>query len=184
MDGVSCLGKSLLVATSLAPVCGAFAVNRLSNLGDTPWYKDEWFWGWSIAGIGLVATTYFFLMWCQQHLKNTQIHTKAVKPTDKDVLAFLLAYLLPLFGADTLAFNKPIIAGYISALVFLVVYHSGSFHFNPMLALSGFHFYDIETDTGYGAMLISKRSHVVQERDLVVVKITDFLLLELPVKED
>jgi hypothetical protein len=180
---VSCFGKILLVATSLAPVCGAFAVNRISSLESGQWLHDGWFWAWTIAGIGLLICTWLFLLWCSLHLKHTSIQAKSIKPTDKDVLAFLLAYLLPLFGADSLAFSKPIIAIYISALIFLAVYHSNSFHFNPMLALNGYHFYDVETDTGFSAMLISKRSHVLQEQDMIVVKITDFLLLEVDPSE-
>ncbi len=176
---VSWIGKSLLVATSLAPVCGAFAVTRLSELDGGIWYRDFDFWKWTGIAFGLVAITYGFLRWCQEHLKNSMVRTQTIKPTDKDVLAFLLAYLLPLLGQDSLSFHKPIIAVYVILLISVAVYHSNSYHFNPMLSLFGFHFYEIQTTDGYSAMLISRRAHVLQEQGVIVVKITDFLLLEI-----
>jgi hypothetical protein len=101
---VSWVGKLLLVATSLAPVCGAFAIGRLSDLSPGhKWYQDTLFWSWTVTAFGLVALTCLFLIWCRIHLKRTAITTTSIKPTDKDVLAFLLAYLLPLLGAKTLA---------------------------------------------------------------------------------
>lgn len=175
---VSCIGKVLLVATSLAPVCGAFAINRIGVSGVT-WYEDWQFWTWTGIAVWLIALTYAFLQWCQSRLKSTSIHSTTIKPTDKDVLAFLLAYLLPLLGEESLAINRPIVAVYVFALISIAVYHSNAYHFNPMLSLVGFHFYEIQTPDGFSAMLLSRRSHVVQEKDIVVVRITDFLLLEL-----
>ncbi len=174
---VSCAGKLVLVATSLAPVCGAFAVIRINDLGGTAWLRDWYFWMWVVTALLLLSGARFFLWWCQTRIKHTSIETQVVKPTDKDVLAFLMAYLLPLLGKDAIAFGKPIIATYIYALIFLAIYHSNSFHFNPLLSMLGFHFYEIQTVPGYSAILLSRNVHPMQNQHLVVVRITPFVFL-------
>jgi hypothetical protein len=175
---VSRFGKFLLVATALAPICGAFAVNRVGIEGRSA-VRDLYFWLWLGVAVVLVLSTVFFLRWCNKHLKHTSIRTTTIKPTDKDVLAFLLAYLLPLLGEKVLAFDaKPIVSFYVFGLIFVSVYHSNSYHFNPMLALLGFHFYEIECDDGLSAMLISKRTHMVNAQAVTICRITDYLFLE------
>ena len=176
---VNSFGKSLLVATSLAPICGAFAVNRIGELNYAAFY-DLAFWCWLVGAFGLLFLTYLFFAWCKHRLKHTEISTTKIKPTDKDVLAFLLAYLLPLLGKDVLAFEaKPVVSVYVFSLIFISVYHSNSFHFNPMLSFLGYHFYEIECADGMTAMLISKRTHLVHAQQITICRISDYLLLDV-----
>lgn len=174
---VSRIGKLVFVATSLAPVCGAFAIIRISDLGILQSLCDFYVWMWIAVGLALLAGAYRFLNWCQKNIKHTNVETLTVKPTDKDVLAFLMAYLLPLLGNDAIAFGKPILSFYVYALIFLAIYHSNSFHFNPMLSMLGWHFYEIQTKPGYSAILLSTTNHPMQIDDIVVVRLTPFLLL-------
>lgn len=176
---VSVFGRALLVATSLAPILGAFAIQRLSHVGGWKAMGDKWFWLWTVAGAVLVLATYGFLVWCQRHLQSIPVETESVTLTDKDVLAFLLAYLLPLLGKDTLVFDDPWVSIYVYGLIFVAVFHSSSYHFNPMLSIFGWHFYDIELAGGYSALLVSRACHTTQQNRIVIVKLTDFLLLEI-----
>ncbi len=175
---VSCIGRILLVATSLAPVCGAFAVNRFAELG-TGVKKDWIFWSWIGSAFLLTCLTGYFLYWCKGHLPRVTITTKAIKPTDKDILAFLLTYLLPLLGQKSLAFESPIISAYILILIFVAVFHSNAYHFNPMLAFFGYHFYEVECKDGLTAMLISKQTHLEGDASITIGRISPYLFLEV-----
>ena len=91
--------KVLLVSTSLSPILGAVAVNQYT-LG-----KPLFVWlPWLLAALLLVFICWGLLHYAaraaQKHtLKITQFDDK-----DKEVLAFLLAYLLPFAAAkDMLA---------------------------------------------------------------------------------
>ncbi|RTY33552.1 hypothetical protein EKD00_09285 [Chlorobium phaeovibrioides] len=76
---------------------------------------------------------------------------------DKDVLAFLLAYLLPFLSSKSMDFQGQWLTGaYIILIIFLVVSHTGAFHFNPVMALLGYHFYGIKTKDGVSQLLICR----------------------------
>lgn len=93
------LAKFLLISTSLSPVLGAVAVNQYSL--DKP--PSAWL-PWLVAALLLIFICWGLLRYAagaaQKHtLKITQFEDK-----DKEVLAFLLAYLLPFAAAkDMLA---------------------------------------------------------------------------------
>jgi len=144
--------KLLLVATSLSPVLGAVAVNQFA-LGK-PW--TDWL-PWLAVGLLLV-----FICWALlRHLAATaqsQLLTLAqFENNDKEVLAFLLTYLLPFVSAKDMAFQGQWLTGaYIFAVIFMVIAHAGAFHFNPVMGLLGYHFYGIKNGDGVSLLLISK----------------------------
>jgi hypothetical protein len=106
--------------------------------------------------------------------------TKA-KNSDKEVLTFLIAYLLPIltehkflfkdFGITTLA---------ILVLLSISVYHGNAFDFNPLLGMCGYHFYEIEGADSLPYLLISRRSLKKPTGQVTVVQLFDytFLLVE------
>lgn len=144
--------KFLLVSTSLAPVLGAVAVNQIAH--HKPWLS----WGsWLVAALLLV-----FLCWAMLHYaaNNAQKHdfkVKAFEQNDKEVLAFLLAYLLPFISKENMAFTGEWLTGaYVLGIIFLVIAHAGAFHFNPVMGLLGYHFYGVKGENGVSHLLISK----------------------------
>lgn len=143
--------KALLVSTSLSPILGAVAVNQYTLgkplFGWLPWL--------------MVALLLVFICWgvlryatraAQKHaLKITQFEDK-----DKEVLAFLLAYLLPFAAAkDMLADVHWLTGVYVFGIILLVFTHARAFHFNPMLGLLGYHFYSLKDGDGMSVLLIS-----------------------------
>lgn len=146
--------KFLLVATSLSPVLGAVAVNQFA-LG-RPWLS----WApWLAVAVLLVLVCWLLL---QYAAKNAQKHTLTIKEfesNDKEVLAFLLAYLLPFISSKDMAFEGQWLTGaYILAIIFLVIAHAGAFHFNPVMGLVfNYHFYGIKDSEGISCLLISKK---------------------------
>lgn len=144
--------KFLLVATSLSPLLGAVAVNQFS-LGE-PAVR----WGSWIA----VALLLVFLCWAllQYAIKNAQLHTFEIKEferNDKEVMAFLITYLLPFLSKEKMGFAGDWMTGaYVLVIIFLVIAHAGAFHFNPVMGLLGYHFYAVKNKDGVSTLLISK----------------------------
>ncbi len=144
--------KFLLVSTSLAPVLGAVAVNQFAR-------HEHWSrWGaWLGAGLLLVSLCWAMLRYAAKNSQKDLFHIKEFERNDKEVLAFLLAYLLPFVSAQNMAFTgEPLTGAYILGIIFLVFAHSGAFHFNPVMGLLGYHFYAVKSGDGVSHLLISK----------------------------
>ena len=92
------------------------------------------------------------------------------------MFAFLLAYILPFLRAD-----MDILATlYVMVLVVLALVHSGTYHFNPIMAMFQYHFYSVETAEGESRLLISKhRVKQVTEKSVQVpvVRLTSDVVL-------
>jgi len=146
------LAKFLLVATSLSPILGAVAVNQFS-LGKS-W--SSWF-PWLAAAILLVLICWLLLQYAAKNAQKHLFRIAQFESSDKEVLAFLLAYLLPFISAKDMAFEGQWMTGaYILAIIFLVIAHAGAFHFNPVMGLLGYHFYGVKSNEGMSQLLISK----------------------------
>jgi putative Mn2+ efflux pump MntP len=149
---LSSLAKFLLVSTSLAPVLGAVAVNQIAR-------HEHWTrWaGWLGAALLLVLLCWAMLRYAAQNSQTHLFHVKEFERNDKEVLAFLLAYLLPFVSSENMAFTgEPLTGAYILGVMLLVFAHAGAFHFNPVMGLFGYHFYAAKNGDGVSHLLISK----------------------------
>jgi hypothetical protein len=144
--------KFLLVSTSLSPLLGAVAVNKFAH--GEPAVQ----WGAWVA----VALLLVFLCWAllQYAAKNSQRHLYRIKEferSDKEVLAFLVTYLLPFLSTEKMGFTGGWLTGtYVLVIIFLVIAHAGAFHFNPVMGLLGYHFYGVKNTDGVSHLLISR----------------------------
>jgi len=146
------LARFLLVSTSLAPILGAVAVNQFAR--DEPWTRWAW---WLVAAVLLVALCWAMLRYAARHAQKHQFGIKEFERNDQEVLAFLLAYLLPFVSAENMSFTGEWLTGaYILGIIFLVIAHAGALHFNPVMGLLGYHFYAVRNQEGVSQLLISK----------------------------
>lgn len=172
---LSKIAKLLLVASSLAPVLAAFAVKELADgkeLSDT--------WPWFLVAVLLPVICFLVILYAKTNLERQTLKIIKIKNTDKDVLAYLLAYLLPLLAGDAMDFRDNLVAPiFIFAIIFLAVYHSNAFHFNPLLALAGFHFYEVVCDDEMTYLLVTDRAIRKQKGESTVVQMADYIFLEI-----
>jgi len=173
---MSQIAKLLLVATSLAPALGAFALIE--------WQKGRLLNAVCllVAGILLVAVCCLLILYVRRNVERQHLEITAVESTDKDSLAFLIAYLFPLFTGKFPNISEReywLLTVYVFAIMGLTVYHSNAFHFNPILALFGYHFYQITADKGMKYLLIAREVVRVQNPDIEVVKLSDYVYLEV-----
>ena len=145
------LAKFLLVASSLAPALGAVAVINGRS--------DDWM-SWAVplgAAVVLVGFCWGMLAYAAANAERHRFEIEEFERTDQEVLAFLLAYLLPFISTEGAAFTKHWLVGaYILAMIMLVIAHVGAFHFNPVMWLLGYHFYAVKDRNGISQVLISR----------------------------
>jgi hypothetical protein len=101
------------------------------------------------------------------------------KTSDREVIGFLLAYVLPLALTGSVA-AKP--DGwsllYLVVLFGAVVWGTHAYDFNPLLGLIGYHFYEVEVEGGITYVVISKRTIVDVQQVTEVVQLTEYVLLD------
>ena len=142
----------LLGATALAPMLGAIAINQISQ--GMSW--EHWA-PWLSTAVGSALVCWLLL----EHLRSSgERHTFSIhefEDKDKEVVAFLLTYLLPFMASKKLEFEGEWLTGtYILAIILITIVHAGAFHFNPVMGLF-FHFYAVKDKTGVSTLLISRR---------------------------
>src|SRR6185437_12080657 len=128
---LNAFAKFLLMGTSLAPVLGAVAVNLIAH-GER-W--QSWV-GWLSSALLLVVLCWLLLRYSANNGQEQLFHIKEFERNDKEVLAFLLAYLLPFVSSKDIAFTGEWLTdAYIFGIILLVFTHAGAFHFNPVMGL-------------------------------------------------
>lgn len=170
--------KFLLVATSLAPILGAVAVSQFSNgKGWQSWMP------WLATAVLLVLLCWLLLRYASEKMQTTNYKVSEFEKNDKEVLAFLLAYLFPFVSVDNMTFDGHWLTGmYVLLIIFVVVAHAGAFHFNPLMGLMGYHFYGVKTEDGVSQLLISKEELRRTNKNLTAVKLARNIYLQIRTK--
>jgi hypothetical protein len=117
-------------------------------------------------------------MGCKSSLPEETLSTTKVKTADKEVLAFLIVYLLPLFTKDLVFAGDLLTPAYVLAVIGFCVYHSNSFTFNPLLSMMGYHFYEVEIRDGMTFLLVSKQVLRRNDNAIRVRELADYIYLE------
>jgi len=166
-------GKFVFVTTALAPCAWAYCVNLYSQ-GDTIYAII-----WLAIGLALFFVCWLTLEGVRQFHQRQPMTTKKVKLADKEILSFLLAYLLPLASTVHIGFKGEVLtAAYVYAVIAICVFHSNAFTFNPLLAILGYHFYEVEGESGMTVLLLTRRTLDASESTFTVTQFGDYIYLE------
>jgi len=165
--------------SSLAPVLGAYAVNDFS---DGKGVVSALYWIW--PAVLLVIICWLLMHFAHTMIEKETLSVESIQSTDKEMLAFLVAYLLPIIAKNTLDTSHHFATALFTyAIVLLCISHSNAFHFNPLLGLVGYHFYEVKAAEGMTFMLITKRIVTKQKFALPVVKVGNYMYLEVGDKQ-
>ena len=110
-------------------------------------------------------------------VQSRSFHAANVETVDNEVFGFLLVYLLPLITRDLATYNWSVWV-LVTLLFCLVVAVGYGYHFNPLLNLLGYHFYRVTEPEGMPHVLITRRRIYRTGEELIVARLTDFVLLE------
>lgn len=165
--------KILLTATSLSPLLGAVAVAQFEH--GKSWVS----WGsWLLVAVLLALICGLLLTHSGKTSEKENILIKEFERNDKEVVAFLIAYLLPFISAENMNFEGHWLVGsYVLFVIFIVVSHAGTFHFNPVMGLLGYHFYEVKSEEGISQLLISKEELRKPGIEVEVVKLAQGIYL-------
>jgi len=164
--------KVLLVATSLAPI--------FLTLWFIEFSKD---WNLLDGLIYLFITTILIVIcililnFSKSNLEKIPVKITSVKTADKEVVGFIIVYLLPLINESSLNVNPNVLI-FIAVLFFIIVFTSNSYHFNPLLGFFGYHFYEISIEGGITFVLLSRKDVVNCKNIKAVVQISEYMVLE------
>jgi hypothetical protein len=101
----------------------------------------------------------------------------SIKTADKEVLGFVLAYLLPLMNLTPVRVD-PRLMVFVFGILFFVVLTTHSYHVNPLLGLIGYHFYEVSTTSKVTFVLITRRDMRSKDDVRAVVQLTDYVVME------
>lgn len=164
--------KTYFIATALAPVCFSLSYVATLKQGFLPWglvaLATAILLGGSCVGIVNLAKT---------RLETLPITIKKAKSADKDVIGFFVAYVLPLFFAKSLNLEPTAIFIFIALLAF-VIWGTHSIQVNPLLGIFGYHFYEVDSESGISFLLVTKRKIVNVKSITNVVQLTEYLTLD------
>lgn len=164
--------KIMLVATSLAPVLGAFGMISYSS-SHSIWMAARWF----MCAILLLLLCWLVLLFAGRKGERESITFQSFRNVDQEVLTFLLVYLLPLIAKDSLPKFQIPVGVYVFLIIAWAVYHSNAFFFNPLLGLLGYHFYAVESRDGVPHVLITRGTIRVPLATLEVIQLFDHTYL-------
>lgn len=171
--------RVFLVATSLSPILGAVAISQLAQ-GDR-WKRCEaWVIGAVLAAVAgaLVLACHLLLRHAAKNAQTEVLHVAEFDRRDHELVAFLLAYLLPLVSSNSLALTgQLLVAAYLLGIIVLVVAHAGAFHFNPVMGVLHYHFYAVKDKHGASQVLISKKDLRRANREVTVVRLSQNIFL-------
>lgn len=112
------LAKLALVSTALAPICLTLWFVEISRAWqrDVPWSEnlaDHWLVGSGYLLAALVLSGLCFgLVWLaasRYGLERLPVKIKSVKTVDKEIVGFLLVYLLPLINQSQSTISVPVL---------------------------------------------------------------------------
>ncbi|WP_367899218.1 hypothetical protein AB3N61_18645 [Leptospira sp. WS58.C1] len=162
---LSLFAKIIFVLTSLAPVLVSFGVSQKMS----PFEKLTLI----SSAVLLFFIAWITLVYIQANGEIEPINIESLKNADQEVLAFLVTYLVPFLAS--VEFSNALI---IYLIIFVAIFNSNSYHFNPLLGIIGYHFYQIETNTKVSYILITKRKIRNMKSINKVVHITDYLVMD------
>jgi hypothetical protein len=169
---MSSIAKTLLVATSVAPVFLTLWFKEFSSA----WAIEDGI-VYLLVAVGLVILCLVILAVVRDGLGEMPIRIETISTADKEIVSFLLIYLLPLVDAATVSLSTPVM-GFVVALFFVTILTTHSYHFNPVLGLFGYHFYEVTIEGGTSYVLITRRNLAHGKEIKTVVQLAEYMIIE------
>lgn len=180
------LAKLALVSTTLAPICLTLWFVEISSdwQSGLP-FSDNLAANWQ-AGSGYLLAALalsglcFGLVWLSASrfgLERLPVKIKSVKTVDKEIVGFLLVYLLPLINQSQSAISLPVLV-FVAAVFFIIIYSSHAYHFNPLLGFFGYHFFEVTIEGDITYVLITRQNITDCKAVSQVVQLTEYMILD------
>ena len=180
------LAKLALVSTALAPICLTLWFVEISSAWQsTLSVIDNLAAHWQAGSAYLLAALVlsglcYGLVWlsASRHgLERLPVKIKSVKTVDKEIVGFLLIYLLPLINQNQSTISVPVLV-FVAVIFFFIVYNSHAYHFNPLLGFFGYHFFEVTIEGDITYVLITRQNITDCKAVSQVVQLTEYMILD------
>lgn len=168
-------GRYLFASTAVAPIALAYSW--------AAFLQSQY-----LAAGALFLSMPVLVLLCHWQIKRAlktfervTITPRAAEATDRESIALIVLYLIPLFTYKFTDLQWSVI---VPCMVLLAaIFSTGyNFYFSPLLGLLGWHSYKITDQTGITYVIITKRELRSALKQFEVVQLTEYLLLEVPTK--
>lgn len=164
--------KIALVSTSLAPICLTLWFVEFSK--HWRWQQG---WGYLLAAVLLTGLCFGLVWLSSRKLESLPVKIKAVKTVDKEIVGFLLVYLLPLINQTQNNISLPALI-FIAAIFFFIIYNSHAYHFNPLLGFFGYHFFEVTIEGDITYVLVTRQNITDCKSIGRIVQLTEYMILD------
>jgi hypothetical protein len=131
-----------------------------------------------VVAVALIGVCGLILNLAAKKLPEQKIRIKSVKIADQAVWTFVLAYVFPLVFANITTVRLSVLA-LVFVLLFVVVYHSKAYSFNPLLMLVfRYHFYEVVTEGEFTYVVVSKRVMINTRTPIRGMQLSPFMVLD------
>ena len=166
--------EHVFVLTSISPVFLAIWLGEFVKTGN---YENGLF--WLILFIVLIPISWGIIKFSEKKLEILPIKVKSVAPADREVAAFLIAYILPTLNIVNLNIWTMV---FIVGLLYIAMLTTSNYHFNPILSLFfGYHYYEVEIEENNGEkttyILMTKKTIRSSRNVKKVVQVSDYMLM-------
>ncbi|MFZ5894960.1 MAG: hypothetical protein ACOY0T_28125 [Myxococcota bacterium] len=166
---LSRLAHVLLVATSLAPVLVIFGVSKAQH-------SPKLGFACAVASLLLALICHVVLWVAKRHGEVERVHVARSKSVDKEAVLFVVSYALPLVVPEHKLGSGWALGAFVG-IVFVVLLQLQVAHVNPLLAIFGYHFFEVSPPTGETAILVTRGNPSANATR--VVKLSDQIWLDL-----
>lgn len=148
---LSILMKFALVLTTIAPIGLTLSFLLYQSNDQKLWSLFVLF-----CSLSLCAICHQIIISSAAKLNKTTVTAVSIKPADKEISGYFVAYMLPVLGGGKY-FLEPFTFAFFALMFFVFIWVSKSFYANPVLAICGYKFYEVQLNNGGSLLLITKR---------------------------
>jgi hypothetical protein len=170
---LSRFAKVLLVLTAFAPVLLTFAFVQLRHDEFIPWGATG-----LIVAVLLALICLLVLKEAARQLEIVGARLISIKTADTEIVGYVLSYLVPLANLSSTDVD-PWVLVFVAGFFLFIVATSHSYHFNPLMSVLGYHFFEVTDETGVSYVLITRRSLRVARMATRVVQLSEYILLDV-----
>lgn len=170
---LSKITKVFLVSTSFSPVFLTLWFAEFSKV----WAIKEGLIYLAIA-ILLAIICFTIMKIAKVKLESMPVKITAISTSDKETVGFIIVYLLPLINQTPIQVNIYLLF-FILLIFFISLFTTNSYHFNPVLGLFGYHFYEVTIDGEITYVLVTKKNLTNTKKVNQVVQISEYMILEV-----
>lgn len=169
------LGRVFRVMLSLTAVCPVFLSLAYIEFENK---KYSYLFLFLFLFFIVVFVAWYIIKKSKEKLEKIPITITKAKTTDKEVISFCISYALPIiFRANSVAnIDTWLVAAFI---LFVVLWTTDAMPANPVLGFLGYHFYEVDSGSGVGYVLITKKRISNVQQINQVVQIGEYGILDL-----